>query len=64
MRMPFIWRKELFSSVIHITDKNKILTEDNVEGITKKVNGKEVLLSGYKKNPLVIEAPCQLYGGG
>lgn len=49
--------------MIHITDKNKILTEDNVEGITKKVNGKEVLLAGYRKAPLVIEAPCQLYGG-
>lgn len=49
--------------MIHITDKIELLTEDNVAGVTKKINGKEVIIANYRKKPLCIEAPCQLYGG-
>lgn len=49
--------------MIHITDKTKLLTENNLTGITKKVNGKEVIIGNYRNKPLRMEAPCKLYGG-
>lgn len=49
--------------MVHLTDKMRLITEDNQDGITKKKYGKEVIISNYRNMPLRIEAPCQLYGG-
>lgn len=49
--------------MIHVNDKMKFLTENNLMGVTKKKNGKEVIIGNYRNKPLEMETPVRFFGG-